>query len=58
MGIHGGKPAFACAGLDPPRWLMKAKKAGKIEVIDDQTIKLGSTLVRCGENVRKEYLRS
>lgn len=58
LGIHQGKPAFACAGDDPPRWLVKAKKAGKIEAVDDETIRLGSTLIRVGETVRKEYLRT
>lgn len=58
LGIHQGKPAFACAGNDPPRWLMKAKKAGKIEAIDDETIRIGSTLVKVGEHVRREMAKS
>lgn len=57
MGIHKGHPCFACPGNDPPRWLVKAKKAGKITVVDDQTIQLGDTLVKCGESVRKDYLK-
>ena len=58
LGIHQGKPAFACAGNDPPRWLMKAKKAGKIAAVDDQTIRIGSTLVKVGEHVRREMAKS
>lgn len=58
LGIHQGKPAFACAGNDPPRWLMKAKKAGKIEAVDEQTIRIGSTLVKVGEHVRREMAKS
>lgn len=58
MGIHNGKPAFACAGNDPPRWLVKAKKAGKITVLDDKSIQLGDTVVYCGEPVRKDYLKA
>ncbi len=58
MGIHNGKPAFACPGLDPPRWLVKAKKAGKIQVLDDTSILMGDTVVKCGEPVRKDYLKA
>lgn len=58
MGIHQGKPAFACVGNDPPRWLVKAKKAGKIQVIDGESIMLGDTIVRCGEPVRRDYLKA
>jgi hypothetical protein len=58
MGIHQGKPAFACAGNDPPRWLVKAKKANKIQVIDDKSILLGNTVVHCGEVVRRDYLKA
>lgn len=58
LGIHNGKPAFACAGNDPPRWLVKAKKAGKLQVIDNETLKVGATTVRVGEHVRRDYLKA
>jgi hypothetical protein len=58
LGIHKDQPCFACPGEDPPRWLVKARKAGKIVVIDDQTIRIGSTLVKVGEHIRREMAKS